>query len=122
RGTKGQGIVFNDEDWGEFLESEFWVKYKKKKHEFRVHIVRDKIIDVQQKVIRKVDDEGNQIDISNINYRIRNLENGFIFKRFDLTVPQDVFTQAEIALKASGLDFGAVDVIWNEYEQKAYVL
>lgn len=30
--------------------------------------------------------------------------------------------QSKLAVKACGLDFGAVDIIWNNHYQKAYVL
>ena len=36
--------------------------------------------------------------------------------------PQQVLDQAKLAVKATGLDFGAVDIIWNNLQEKAYVL
>ena len=41
-------------------------------------------------------------------------------KTFDL--PEDCEKQAVAAVVALGLDFGAVDVVYNVKEQKAYVL
>src|SRR5690606_32924060 len=57
-----------------------------------------------------------------VNFMIRNHRNGFIFQRNEITIPADVEVQATKAFEASGLDFGAVDVIWNEHEGRAYVL
>lgn len=122
RGSCGMGIAFFDEDFEAFNGSEFWVQYKKKKDEFRVHIAFGKVIDVQRKALRKTDHEGNPIDVSSVDFRIRNLTNGFVFQRHDITVPHDVIEQAMKAMEASGLDFGAVDVIYNSTENKGYVL
>lgn len=122
RGSCGSDIVFYEDDLKRFSDSEFWVKYKKKKSEFRVHLAFGKIIAIQQKALRTIDLDGNKIDTSTIDYRIRNLNHGFIFKRHDIAPPTDVMDQAAAAISAIGLDFGAVDVIYNETEKKAYVL
>lgn len=121
-GSCGQDICWSS-DIERFCDSEFWSKYKKKESEYRIHIAFGEIISVQKKALRKEDPTtGEPIDPSTVDYRVRNHRNGFIFARHEITVPQDVFTQAEAAMATIGLDFGAVDVIWNNYEQKAYVL
>ena len=56
------------------------------------------------------------------NSKIRTEEHGWVFCRGNVQVPDDVKLQAESAVSALGLDFGGVDVIWNEKEQQAYVL
>jgi glutathione synthase/RimK-type ligase-like ATP-grasp enzyme len=123
RGSCGKDILFYEEEaLDSFVKSDFYVQYKKKKEEFRVHVFDGEVILVQRKALRRLDTEGKPIDTSNVNYRIRNLSNGFIFQRNDIEAPEDVLTQARLAVEKVGLDFGAVDVIWNEYEQKAYVL
>lgn len=122
RGSCGSDIVFYNDDLERFTNSDFWVKYKKKKDEFRVHVAFGKIIDVQRKALRTTDAEGRPINTANVDYRIRNLRNGFIFRRFDITVPNVVIEQAKNAVEALELDFGAVDVIYNETEGRGYVL
>jgi glutathione synthase/RimK-type ligase-like ATP-grasp enzyme len=123
RGSCGTDIVFSDEDLQRFTSSDFWVQYKKKKEEFRVHLVAGAVVAVQKKSLRKTDpDTGSEIDTKNVDFRVRNLRNGFVFQRHDIAVPGDVVEQAKLAMTASGLDFGAVDVIWNEHEGNAYVL
>lgn len=122
RGSCGTDIVFYEEDPEDFASSEFWVQYKKKKEEYRIHIVGGDVIATQKKSLRTDDGEGQKIDNSTVDFRIRNHRNGFIFKRNDIQVPGDVVDQALLAFKNVGLDFGAVDVIWNQYEGKAYVL
>ncbi len=122
RGCMGKEIYFFDDNPFRFLGSELWVRYKKKSAEYRIHIMASEIISEQQKVLRKKDFSGNLIDPNTVDFRIRSHRNGFIFKRLNLDIPPDVRRQALLAIKTAGLDFGAVDVIWNTYEQKAYVL
>jgi D-alanine-D-alanine ligase-like ATP-grasp enzyme len=52
---------------------------------------------------------------------VRNLANGFVYV-IEGMVPKCVADEAHKALESTGLAFGAVDVIWNEYQNKAYVL
>lgn len=122
RGSCGTDIVFYEEDSTAFVNSDFWVQYKKKKDEFRIHIFGGKVISEQRKALRTHDLDGKEIDPNTVNYQIRNHRNGFIFKRNDISVPEDVRTQALASVNAVGVDFGAVDVIWNKYEGRAYVL
>lgn len=123
-GRGGTGIIFgSDEDkFEDFIEAQLFTKYKKKKDEYRVHILFGDIVDVQQKLLRTNDDHGNPIQPENVDYRIRNLHNGFIFARNGINPPKDVLKQAMLAYKLSDLDFGAIDVIYNRSEDQAYVL
>lgn len=122
RASGGKGIVFIEDDLSNWINAELYVVYKPKKSEFRIHIILGDVVTVQKKVLRKVDDVGNNIDPKTIDFRIRNVANGFIFQRQNIEVPNDIVEQAQKAIEASGLDFGAVDVIWNEKEGSAYVL
>lgn len=126
-GSCGTDIVLYGDDPGAFVASDFWSVYKKKKSEYRVHVFKMKkgyeSIDVQQKVLRKEDPEtGKPLDVDKVNFMIRSHRNGFIFQRNNLEVPKDVFDQALKAAEVTGIDFGAIDVLWNESEGKAYVL
>ena len=122
RGSGGNDIKFFDKDPEEFVESDFFSKYKKKKEEYRIHIFNDRIICSQKKVLREFDDNGDPVDKSLVDFRIRNHTHGFIFQKHNIDPPADVIDQARAAIEKVGLAFGAVDVIWNEYEKKAYVL
>lgn len=118
QGSSGEGIVELDapERAAELPENTLFVKYVKKKHEFRIHVGSGTVIDRQQKKKR------NEVDLEDINWRIRSHANGFVFARNDIKVPKQVEEQALLAMEAVGLDFGAVDVIYNEHHKKAYVL
>jgi len=114
-GSGGRGIAFyqsgEDVDYGYPL----YVQYIKKSKEYRVHVFKGGIIDVQEKRKRN-DFQGT------INYKIRNLESGWVFCREDIAPPIEVLNEAVAAVDALDLDFGAVDLIWNSHYQRAYVL
>lgn len=111
----GKGIVlFDSETITSNLECPLYVQYKKKRKEFRVHVFNGKVIDVQQKKRRL----GGGVSS---NY-IRNHSNGWVFCRDNVTLPEDAAEQAIKAVDALCLTFGAVDIIWNEKENKSYVL
>jgi glutathione synthase/RimK-type ligase-like ATP-grasp enzyme len=119
-GHSGEGIVLmGGEHTKVITHAPLYVQYKKKRHEYRVHFFKVgqnkfEIIDVTQKKKRK--------GFENVDTKIRNHKNGWVYAREDVTEPQDLRTQALAAAFASDLDFGAVDLIWNEHENKCYVL
>jgi glutathione synthase/RimK-type ligase-like ATP-grasp enzyme len=118
-GSGGRGIVIAETE-DQLVQAPLYTKYVKKKDEYRIHIARDlrrditEVIDVQKKARR--------LDSGPVNWRIRNLENGFIYKRQDVNPPQHVLDNSIRALQVSGLDFGAVDIIVNANEDRSYVL
>jgi glutathione synthase/RimK-type ligase-like ATP-grasp enzyme len=120
RGHSGAGIVICN-NVEELVDAPLYTRYIKKKDEYRVHVFSNGGPDdafpffVQRKA--------RKLDVENPNWQVRNLEGGFVFVEAPINeVPQDVLDQAENALIALGLDFGGVDVIWNEKEGKAFVL
>jgi len=89
--------------------------YIPKRREFRLHCTKAKVFSIQEKKA--------QLGYQDADFQIRNVANGFIFARQNLgEIPEDVGTQALKAIKMVGLDFGAVDVIWNERRKEAFVL
>lgn len=118
QGSCGEGIVeiLSDDDLQRENREGLFVEYIKKKFEFRIHVGDGKVIDRQQKKKR------NDVDLEDINWRIRSHANGFVFARSDISVPKCVDEQALAAMEVIGLDFGAVDVIYNQHHKKAYVL
>ena len=114
-GNSGVGINLVETD-GEITDAPLYVKYIPKKQEYRVHVANGIVVDLQRKARR------HDVADEDINWRIRNHDNGFIFQRNDLIVPNDVSIQAINACKAVGLDFGAVDVVYNDRQGRAFVL
>lgn len=117
-GHSGAGIVICP-DRASLVQAPLYVQYIKKQDEFRIHVGKDRngqsiIISEQQKRRRQ--------DHDNPNWQVRNHQNGFIYARENIQVPEQVRTVARTALLSTNLDFGAVDVIWNNNSQRAYVL
>lgn len=114
RGHSGVGIVIAERP-EELVKAPLYTKYVKKKDEYRVHVLRGNSFFIQRKA--------RKLEVENPNWKVRNLEGGFVFAEVSKKdVPNDVVVQAIRAIDALNLDFGGVDVIWNENEGKAYVL
>lgn len=112
-GHSGQGIVLSDTPEA-LVDAPLYVQYIPKKHEYRVHVFQGKVLFVQQKKKR----EG----FDNANFQIRNHQNGFIYAHQDLQVGEKLEDEAKAAIMAIGLDFGAVDIIYNEKQNRYFVL
>jgi glutathione synthase/RimK-type ligase-like ATP-grasp enzyme len=119
-GHSGDGIVLSYYDGEEestvcdLLDAPLYVQYKKKKHEYRVHVFNQEVIDIVQKK-RKAGFEGR-------NNQIRNHQNGWVFCRENIQEPDFLRDVAIQACNAVGVLFGAVDIIFNEKENKCYAL
>lgn len=116
-GHSGQGLILADTE-GELVNAPLYTKYVKKKDEYRIHCYRDsegevRVFHSQRKARRP--------DSSNPNWKIRNHSNGFVYVLGDCN-PNDVVLSAAIdVFDQSGLDFGAVDVGYNERNNTACV-
>jgi hypothetical protein len=120
RASSGRGIVemLPDHPDTHDTRAELYVKYVKKQHEYRIHVLNGRVIDTQRKGLPR-EFEGRD----DVNFRIRNLENGFVFVRNDgHVVPEAVKQNAIHAVQALGLQFGAADIIWNANSATAYCL
>lgn len=107
-------------------------KYVKKRNEYRFHIMKQPygsddyaVLDVTEKRRNRsftVGDDG-RTDIENM---IRSHSNGWVFCRDNIDSNSTSYAlsreQAIMAVDALGLDFGAVDVIYNQHQNRAYVL
>lgn len=119
QGHSGEGIelVEKKED---LPDAPLYVEYIKKENEYRLHIGRRNgvyVIIAEQRKARRLDRPLEQVD-----WKIRSHNNGFVFVREDCDPPESVQDVARQSVAALGLDFGAVDVIYNTKEGKAYVL
>lgn len=131
-GSGGMGITVLDprQDRGSARQlsvpsAPLYVKYIPKKYEVRIHVrkivengeAKWSAFDWQQKLQRRGTDA---------NHRIRSHDNGFIFARHGTTIGHYALDKCQVeavkAVRAMGMDFGAVDVIFNEYRNQAYVL
>lgn len=109
RASGGRGIHLCDPEKGETLrEAPLYTKYVKKTDEYRVHVWQGEVIDVQQKRRNTAVADGD------VNWQIRNHDNGFIYARSSLNPPGDLHSTAISAVAALVLDFGAVDLGYNK--------
>jgi len=110
RGNSGKGIfILNTENE---RVGKLYTLYVKKHREFRVHVINGTVERIQEKLLRK----GSPPSL------IRSYDNGYVFCEPKCMPPDTVLSNAIAAVKACGLDFGAVDVIYNDKQERAYVL
>ena len=119
-GHSGEGIVIMTIDNPDvYITAPLYTQYVKKKDEYRLHFIGNELIDFTRKAL------SNEVDKEKIDrqfFMVRNHRKGFIYVREGVNLPRDVIKQAELAMAKSGLAYGAVDVIYNERKEKAYVL
>ena len=117
RGHSGVGIAISNSP-ADLVDCSLYVRYVKKQEEYRVHLGKrgneTETISVQRKVARA----GAVVR----DWRVRNHDGGFIYQRGGINPPPEVLSRSHEAFSRLGLDFGAVDTIWNERQQRAYVL
>lgn len=116
-GHSGQGIKIKETP-EELEEAKLYVKYIPKLYEFRYHVFQDSIIDVQQK--RR---KNGWKEYSNYSSEIRSHDRGWTFCRDAMDpLPPTAASEAIRAVAALGLDFGAVDLVYNGHHDKVYIL
>lgn len=118
-GHSGDGIVIASST-DQLVEAPLYVKYLKKKSEYRVHINKlNTDFSWQQKRLRNGYDANNPLV-----HQVRNLQNGWVYCRSEVNPPQVVIEAATILRDSPAftLDFAAVDIIYNEAQNKAYIL
>lgn len=114
-GHSGVGIIISDNP-DDVADARLYTAYVKKQEEYRYHVFAGRVVDIQRKARkREVADE-------DVNWQVRNLDGGFIFAREGVVESPVAAEQAVKAVAALGLDFGAVDLIYNAREDKYYVL
>jgi glutathione synthase/RimK-type ligase-like ATP-grasp enzyme len=120
-GHSGVGIQLFDYDYAVdegVPRALLYTKYIPKKDEYRIHFSRKTGIFFKQ---RKALVRGTEKP----DFKIRNLAGGFIYANQDIETPKVVDNVAEVfynGMEAGGLDFGALDIIYNERQDKAYIL
>jgi glutathione synthase/RimK-type ligase-like ATP-grasp enzyme len=101
-GRSGQGIIVYEGGTESTLEyAPLYTEFFDKTKEYRVHATRTKVFDYQAKLKRS----GEEADPWVYSY-----DNGRVFCRGGIELPEAVATASMQAIEALGLDFGAVDI------------
>jgi hypothetical protein len=111
-GHDGSGLIVCKTK-AELVPAPLYTKYVPISQEFRVYVFKDKLIDVLEKK-RKV--------IADADPLIRCESRGWVFCQNPKWWPEEAVAEAIKAVAALGLDFGGVDVVYNEERKKCYVL
>ncbi len=121
-GHSGDGIIeiMGGQEYGPegdmFPEAPLYVKYIKKAKEYRAHVINGRVVDVQEKRKRR------SVENSMVDYRVRSSATGWVYCRDDVDYGDALVDLAVDSVRALGLDFGAVDIIYNAHYNKYYVL
>jgi glutathione synthase/RimK-type ligase-like ATP-grasp enzyme len=109
----GNGIVIVNPG-EELVNAPLYTKDCKHKDEYRVHVFKGRVIDMQQKKKRLNGTSGGT--------GIRNHYNGWIFAREGIDVPPVVLEASVLAVNKLGLDFGAVDIGYHALSDSPFLL
>lgn len=112
--SEGRGITICNADDPDMPNVPLYTAYIPKKKEFRIHVWNNEVIDVAEKRRRRGQDQKE--------FQVRNTANGYVFCRNDVVVPDDACPLALAAVAALGRTYGAVDIIYNEKQNKCFVL
>ena len=114
-GHSGEGIEIVEPGGVDIPAALLYTRYIGKDSEWRIHVYEGQMIDFTRK-IRDPNFQGT------VDWNVRNHAGGFIYARNSGQPNADVVRQAEAAIEAVGLDFGAVDVLVSRRDGLAYVL
>lgn len=115
RGSQGSGITVYERH-STVGQHRFYTRYMRRDREIRVHVFQNQVIFQQEKL------RGRE---RNVNPYIGSHRFGwvFAFHHFgERPVPESVLDVSQRAVSTLGLDFGAVDVVWNSRSNAATVL
>lgn len=115
RAGNGRGAARAGVAGRRIVEAPLYTKYIKKANEYRIHVFDGVVIDIQQKRKRQ------EIPNEEINYQIRNHTNGWVYCHDNVQCPSIAVDNAIRAVAVLGLDFGAVDVGYNDNNEAACV-
>lgn len=123
RAHSGNGIVIALKA-NQIVDAPLYTQYVNGKLEFRVHVWTNPetnesiVFDAAQKKKKNGWKEKNPESSA----YVRSHDNGYVFARENVVLPEDAKKQAIKAIKALGLNFAAVDIRYIEKTKKAYVL
>lgn len=108
----GNGIVIADRV-DQLVKAPLYTVKTKHKDEYRVHVFKGEVLDVQKKKKR--------FGFNGTSSGIRNHSNGWVYARSDVAIPDMLCPIAIQAVNLLDLDFGAVDIGHKVNEDKFFV-
>lgn len=120
-GSSGDGIaLLNKDTIHQYPELPLYTVYIPKLSEFRVHFFKSpsgviKFWNQKKKALKTYPDTPDR-------YKIRNMNRGWVFSSQNFVMENYVSSVAEKFAEKLPLDFGALDIIYNEKDESAYVL
>lgn len=115
RASSGRGAHFIDKP-DQFVDAPLYTKYVKKAAEYRVNVAFGKVINIRQKRRRK-DFDGE------VNNLCRTHDNGWVYCSEGVDKDNEQLRHLALnSIHCLGLDFGAVDIIYNQHYNQYYVL
>lgn len=108
----GHGIVIADRV-DKLINAPLYTIKTKHRDEYRVHVFKGEIIDVQKKKKR--------LGFNGSSTGIRNHSSGWVYARSDIEYPDILCSIAIQAVELLGLDFGAVDIGHRVRDNKFFV-
>lgn len=120
-GHSGEGIIIVTPDEYnnnvDLPDAPLYTKYIPKTLEYRLHVFQGEVFFTQRKARKK------EVPDEEINWKIRNHANGFVFAHNEgVDLGEGANQLAILAVNTLGLNFGAVDIIYNAKRDKYYVL
>lgn len=109
--SEGRGIVVANKPEA-VVAAPLYTRLFPKDKEYRVHVFKGAVIDFVQKKLKK-----GELENPNRSKYIRNTENGWVFCREGVSISEEAKQISINAVKALGLDFGAVDIAVNKKGQ-----
>ena len=113
-GHSGMGITIHTNTESPLPNVPLYTQYVKKTFECRIHVFKGRMIDAQIK--RKVR------DAEKTDPYIRNIHTGWVYCREGYTADDRATNLAIATCQAVGVDFGAVDLIYNQHYNQYYIL
>jgi len=107
-GKDGEGVSIIQGPQAAIPEAPLYTKMVDARNEYRFHVVAGNVVAAHRKVQDRAKIERGQ----NGSGDVKNSKNGWVFKRVT-EYDNDLRVQSTAAIRAVGLDFGAVDLIWD---------
>lgn len=111
-GHDGSGLILAKKE-EQVVPAHLYTKFVPARREYRAYIWMGKMIDIFDK---------RRKNIETCDPDIRTESRDWVFCKNPPFIPKDLELQASLAIKATGLDFGGVDVIYNQETDSSFVL